>query len=161
MRGKIEVESALGKGSKFTILLPLTLAIIDGMLVKSAGETFIIPTLSIIESFQPAPETVHTAQGKGEFVNLREELLPVVRLNRVLDLGDEMPEICESTLVCVENEKGRFTILVDELVGRQQVVIKTLGKALSKLKEVSGGAVLGNGEVALILNVEGLYRSSE
>lgn len=161
MRGKIEVESELGKGSKFTILLPLTLAIIDGMLVKSSGETFIIPTLSIVESFRPDQEIVHTAQGKGEFVNLREELLPIVRLNRILGLNDETPPPWEGTLVCAENEKGRFTILVDELVGRQQVVIKTLGRALSKLKEISGGAVLGNGEVALILNVEGLYRDEE
>ncbi|MGE4295248.1 MAG: chemotaxis protein CheA [Campylobacterales bacterium] len=157
MRGKIEIESQVGHGSTFRILLPLTLAIIDGMLVKSAGETFIIPTLSIVESFRPAKEIVHSAQGKGEFVNLRNELLPVVRLNRILSLSEEMPPIDESTLVCAENEKGRFAVLVDELLGRQQVVIKPLGSALTRLKEISGGAVMGNGEIALIINVEGLY----
>ncbi len=157
LRGKVEIESKLDKGSKFCILLPLTLAIIDGMLVKSSGETFIIPTLSIVESFRPHEDIVHTAQGQGEFVNLRDELLPIVRLNRILELDNNNPKVCESTLVCAENENGRFAILVDELVGRQQVVIKTLGKTLSHLKEVSGGAVLGNGEIALILNVEGLY----
>lgn len=157
LRGKIEIESEIGKGSSFAIYLPLTLAIIDGMLVRSSGETFIIPTLSIIESFRPTKEIVHTAQGKGEFVNLREELLPIVRLNSVLELDDKMPDPSESTLVCAENEKGRFAILVDELVGRQQVVIKSLGKTLAHLKEVSGGAVLGNGDIALILNVEGLH----
>lgn len=157
MRGKIEIESTEGKGSTFRILLPLTLAIIDGMLVKSAGETFIIPTLSIVESFRPSEDIVHTAQGKGEFVNLRSELLPVVRLNQIMNLSNERPPIYESTLVCAENEKGRFAILVDELVGRQQVVIKPLGKVLSRLKEVSGGAVMGNGEIALIINIEGLY----
>lgn len=157
MRGKIEIESQVGKGSTFRILLPLTLAIIDGMLVKSAGETFIIPTLSIVESFRPSKEIVHSAQGKGEFVNLRNELLPVVRLNRLLSLDNENPAIHESTLVCAENEKGRFAVLVDELVGRQQVVIKPLGSALTRLKEISGGAVMGNGEIALIINVEGLY----
>lgn len=157
LRGKVEIDSKVGIGTKFCILLPLTLAIIDGMLVKSSGETFIIPTLSIIESFRPHKEIVHTAQGEGEFVNLREELLPIIRLNRILELDDNNPKAWESTLVCAENENGRFAILVDELVGRQQVVIKTLGKTLSHLKEVSGGAVLGNGQIALILNVEGLY----
>lgn len=157
MRGKIEIESKLGKGSTFRIMLPLTLAIIDGMLVRSSDETFIIPTLSIIESFRPDESIVHSAQGKGEFVNLRNELLPVVRLNQLLSLDDKRPAISDSTLVCAENEKGRFAVLVDELVGRQQVVIKPLGSSLTKLKEISGGAVMGNGEIALILNVEGLY----
>lgn len=156
MRGRIEIESKLGEGSVFKIMLPLTLAIIDGMLVKSSDEIFIIPTLSVIESFRPTKEIVHTAQGKGEYVRLREDLLPVVRLNKKLGLSDEMHEITASTLVCVENEGGKFAILVDELIGRQQVVIKSLGKSMSKIKEISGGAVMGNGEVALILNIDGI-----
>ncbi len=155
--GKVEIESKEGGGTKFTILLPLTLAIIDGMLVESSGEIFIIPILSILESFRPTKEIVHTVKGKGEFVNLREEILPIVRLNEKLELDDKKPHPWDSTLVCVENEKGKFAILVNELIGRQQVVIKPLGKALSKLKEVSGGAVMGNGEIALILNIEELY----
>jgi len=156
LRGKIEIDSELGKGSTFRILLPLTLAIIDGMLVKSGNETFIIPTLSISESFRPNQEIVHYAQGKGEFVNLREELLPIVRLNRKLELNEQMPKVWESTLVTVETEGGKFAILVDDLIGRQQVVIKTLGKSFSKIKEISGGAVMGNGDIALILNIEEL-----
>lgn len=157
LRGRVEIDSKEGKGSRFSIFLPLTLAIIDGMLVKSEGETFIIPTLSIVESFRPPKEILHTVQGEGEFVNLRTELLPIVRLNRVLEIGSSMPDPSESILVCVENDGGRFAILVDELLGRQQVVIKTLGKMFSHLEEVSGGAVLGNGEIALILNVDGLH----
>lgn len=156
LRGKIEIDSEPGKGSTFTIVLPLTLAIIDGMLVRAANETFIIPTLSILESFRPSEGILHTYRGRGEFVNLREELLPIVRLNRVLELSHETPSATESTLVCVENERGRFAILVDELVGRQQVVIKSLG-ALNRFQEISGGAVMGNGEIALILNVEGIH----
>lgn len=157
LRGKIEIDSKPAKGTKFSIYLPLTLAIIDGMLVKSSNETFIIPTLSILESFRPTEDMIHSAQGKDEFVKLREELLPIVRLNHVLELDDNKPKASECTLVCAENEKGRFAILVDELIGRQQVVIKSLGKTLSHLKEISGGAVMGNGEIALILNVEELY----
>lgn len=157
LHGKIEIESEYGKGTTFRILLPLTLAIIDGMLVKSCDDIYIIPTLSIVESFRPTEEILHTAQSKGEYVNLRDELLPIVRLNHLLGLSEDNPPITEGTLVCVENENGRFTIFVDELVGRQQVVIKSLGKALSKLKEISGGAVMGNGEVALILNIDGIF----
>jgi two-component system chemotaxis sensor kinase CheA len=156
LRGKVDISSEYGKGSTFSIILPLTLAIIDGMLVKSANDTFIIPTLSVVESFMPSQDIVHKMKGKGEFVDLRGEHIPVIRLNEVLQLSDERPNIWESTLVCVESDGGRFAILVDELVGRQQVVIKTLGKTLSKIKEISGGAILGNGDIALILNMDGL-----
>lgn len=157
VRGKVDINSIPGVGSTFSIILPLTLAIIDGMIVKSSQKTFIIPTLSITESFRPAQSSVHAAKGKNEFVQLREELLPVVRLNHVLELGHDKPNIWESTLVCIENEKGRFALLVDDLVGRQQVVIKSLGEYFSSTEGISGGAVMGNGEVALILNIEELY----
>ncbi len=157
VRGKVDVVSSEGKGSTFSIVLPLTLAIIDGMIVRSGEKTFIIPTLSIIESFRPMQESVHVAGGKEEFVQLRTELLPIIRLNKALELGGTCPNPWESTLVCIENQKGKFSLLVDELVGRQQVVIKTLGEFFAKTEGVSGGAVMGNGEVALILNVEELY----
>ncbi len=162
LRGKVEVSSELGKGSTFSIVLPLTLAIIDGMLVKSGEDIFIIPTLSVVESFVPSREIVHMLKGKGEFVNLRGEQIPVVRLDEALSLecGERAP-IWESTLVCVESEKGRIAILVDALLGRQQVVIKTLGRSMAKIKEISGGAILGNGDIALILNIDGLSDMAE
>ncbi len=156
LQGKVEIDSKVGEGSVFTILLPLTLAIIDGMIVKSAGDMFIVPTLSVIESFIPQKEIVHTAKGKGEFVDLRGEMIPVVRLNEVLGINDSRPVIWESTLLCVESEDGKYAILIDDLVGRQQVVIKSLGKALAKLRGVSGGAIMGNGDIALILNIDDL-----
>lgn len=157
VRGKVDISSAEGKGSTFSIVLPLTLAIIDGMIVRCAEKIYIIPTLSITESFRPAQDAVHSAGGKDEFVQLRNDLLPIVRLARVLDLSQHIPNPWESTLVCIENQKGKFALLVDELVGRQQVVIKTLGEFFAKTEGVSGGAVMGNGEVALILNVEELF----
>ena len=157
VRGKVDIVSEEGKGCTFSIVLPLTLAIIDGMIVRCSDKIYIIPTLTIIESFRPLQESVHTAGGKEEFVQLRSELLPIVRLNKVLELDTQMPNAWESTLVCIENDKGKFALLVDELVGRQQVVIKTLGEFFAKTEGVSGGAVMGNGEVALILNVEELY----
>lgn len=157
VRGKVDIVSAEGKGSTFSIVLPLTLAIIDGMIVRCSDKIYIIPTLSIIESFRPQQESVHIAGGKEEFVQLRSELLPIIRLARALELEHTSPNPWESTLVCIENDKGKFALLVDELVGRQQVVIKTLGEFFAKTEGVSGGAVMGNGEVALILNVEELY----
>lgn len=157
VRGKVDIVSSEGKGSTFSIVLPLTLAIIDGMIVRSCEKIYIIPTLSITESFRPQEESVHSAGGKEEFVQLRSELLPIVRLAKVLELEDTSPHPWESTLVCIENDKGKFALLVDELVGRQQVVIKTLGEFFAKTQGVSGGAVMGNGEVALILNVEELF----
>jgi len=164
LRGKIDIASEEGKGSTFSIILPLTLAIIDGMLVKSCDDIFIIPTLSVVESFRPERDIVHMLKGKGEFVDLRGEHIPVVRLSELLGLEDTIrPEIWESTLVCIETDRGRYAILVDELVGRQQVVIKSLGKSLAKIKEIAGGAILGNGDIALILNVDGIgdHKSQE
>jgi len=161
LHGKIEITSEISKGTTFTILLPLTLAIIDGMIVKSANDTFIIPTLSVLESFVPAKSIVHSIKRQGEFVDLRGEMIPVVRLNYALEIGDEKPAIHESILMCIESDKGKYAILVDELIGRQQVVIKSLGPILSKIKELSGSAIMGSGEIALILNVEELMFQQE
>lgn len=161
LHGRVEITSKVGEGSTFTILLPLTLAIIDGMVVKSDNDTFIIPTLSVLESFIPSKAIVHSMKRKGEFVDLRGEMLPIVRLNHVLETSDSRPNIWESTLICVESEKGKYAILVDDLVGRQQVVIKSLGPTLSKIRELSGSAIMGSGEIALILNVEELHIHGE
>ncbi len=157
LRGKIEIDSREGEGTTFSMVLPLTLAIIDGMLVQAAGEIYIIPTLSVVESFRPEREIVHIIKGQGEFVSMRGQHIPVIRLSDVFDLPvEERIEPWEGILVCVETEAGRIAIMVDELVGRQQVVIKPLGKALARLKEISGGAILGSGDIALILNVDEL-----
>jgi two-component system chemotaxis sensor kinase CheA len=161
LRGKIEIDSKEGEGTTFSMILPLTLAIIDGMLVSSAEETYIIPTLSVVESFRPEKEIVHVLKEKGEFVSMRGQHIPIVRLSDVFNLNTKRINPWDGILVCVETENGRVAIMVDELVGRQQVVIKTLGKALASLKEVSGGAILGNGDIALILNVEELRKVSE
>ncbi len=156
LRGKIEIDSHEGVGTTLSMVLPLTLAIIDGMLVQTAGEIYIIPTLSVVESFRPEREIVHVIKGQGEFVSMRGQHIPVIRLSDVFDLPTQRIEPWEGILVCVETEAGRIAIMVDELVGRQQVVIKPLGKSLAKLKEITGGAILGSGDIALILNVDEL-----
>ena len=157
LQGKVEIDSKVGEGSVFTILLPLTLAIIDGMIVESAGDMFIVPTLSVVESLIPTKDIIHTARGKGEFIDLRGEMIPIIRLNEVLGINDKHPAIHESTLLCVESENGKYALLIDDLIGRQQVVIKPLGKALAKLEGISGGAIMGNGDIALILNIDSLF----
>ncbi|WP_304543415.1 chemotaxis protein CheA [Sulfurimonas microaerophilic] len=161
LRGKIEIDSEEGKGTTFSMILPLTLAIIDGMLVEAANEIYIIPTLSVVESFRPEQEIVHAVKDQGEFVSLRGQHIPIIRLCDVFELNAPKVAPWEGILVCVETEAGRIAIMVDELVGRQQVVIKTLGKSLAKLKEISGGAILGNGDIALILNVDELRPTIE
>ncbi|KIM10137.1 MAG: chemotaxis protein CheA [Sulfuricurvum sp. PC08-66] len=156
LRGKIEIESVEGQGTTFSMVLPLTLAIIDGMLVQAAGEIYIIPTLSVVESLRPEREIVHAFQEKGEFISLRGQHLPIVRLGAYFGHEERRIEPWEGILVCVETEMGRIALMVDELVGRQQVVIKPLGKALARQREISGGAILGSGDIALILNIDAL-----
>jgi len=126
------------------------------MSVQSSHHTFIIPTLSVVESFFPTKEMIHTIKHRGVFVDLRGEMLPVVRLNEVLELDNNRPNIWDCTLICVESDTGKYVLVVDDLIGRGQVVIKSLGKALSRLKEFSGSAILGNGDISLILNVQEL-----
>lgn len=161
LRGKIEIDSKEGEGTTLSMILPLTLAIIDGMLVQTAGEIYIIPTLSVVESFRPEREIVHALKGQGEFVSMRGQHIPVVRLSDVFELSSQRIAPWEGILVCVETEEGRIAIMVDELIGRQQVVIKPLGKSLARLKEITGGAILGSGDIALILNVDELRPLSE
>jgi two-component system chemotaxis sensor kinase CheA len=156
IKGKLQIESTLGEGSVFRIILPLTLAIIDGLSVLVKDETFIIPTLSVVESFRAKKGDVQKAKGQGEFINFRGDILPVLKLGKLLGIDDS--ELCveETTLICIEHERGRYVLQVNELLGRQQVVIKSLSKRLASIKEISGAAIMGSGEIALILNIEGV-----
>ena len=156
LRGKVNVETTEGKGSVFKIVLPLTLAIIDGLTVKVDDDTFIIPTLSVIESFRPLKDDIQRIRNKGEFINYRGEILPIVRVNKLLEVSEDNKCFEDSTLICIEHDRGKYVLQVDELLGRQQVVIKSLGKMMKNLKEISGAAILGSGNIALILNTEGI-----
>ena len=154
LKGKMDISTTLGKGSSFKIVLPLTLAIIDGMIVSINDETFIIPTLTVVESFSPDMKNVSSVQHKEEFIDFRGDVLPIVHLNRLLNLEGEEKEDKDSVFICIEHERGRFILRVDSLLGRQQVVVKSMGKFLNFVKEIVGGAILGDGKIALILNVE-------
>ncbi|MEZ5305511.1 MAG: chemotaxis protein CheW [Pyrinomonadaceae bacterium] len=152
MRGRIEITSEKGFGTKFTIRLPLTLAITDGMLVRVGEEKFILPTINIQLSFQPSKEMLSSVAGKGEMVSLRGELMPVFRLHKLFCVDGAVEEMTDGLLIIIADGRRRCALLVDELLGQQQVVAKTLGNSIGKVQGVSGGAILGDGCVGLILD---------
>lgn len=158
MRGRIEIQSKPGKGTTFLLRLPLTLAIIDGMVVRVGRQRFVIPTLAIEESFQPSARKAHWGADGGPLVDVRGTLLPIRHLSRLVDESsdDEMSGV----MVLMSTGSTRFCLQVDEIVGQQQVVIKNLGSNLPKMQGVAGGAIMGDGRVALILDVEGLAKST-
>ena len=151
VRGRIDIASELGKGSTFTLRLPLTLAITDGMLIRVGAERYIIPTVNIHLSFRPEREAISTIAGCGEVVRLREELMPIFRLHRLFDVPAAQTNPTEGLLVVVDDGKKRCALLVDELLGKQQVVAKSLGEGM-KVQGITGGAILGDGRVGLILD---------
>ncbi len=157
--GNIEIKSEMGVGSSFTIRLPLTLAILDGQTVSIGSEVYIVPLVSIIESIQIKEDMVNMLAGKGETFKLRDEYLPIVRLHAVLGVEDaKAKKINEGLLVVVEGEGRRCGFFVDDLLGQQQVVIKSLEANYRKINGLSGATILGDGSVALILDIPGLIR---
>ncbi len=160
LRGKVEIDTVAGQGTTFTIYLPLTLAIIDGMIVSVGGERYIIPTLSVRESFRPRAEMISTVYERGEMVNVRGRLCPLLRLGRYFDQPAKTTDATEGIVVVIESGEQTRCLLVDELIGKQEVVIKNLGGSLKKNPSLAGGAVLGDGRVGLILNVDSLVRLS-
>jgi len=156
LRGKIDIRSTAGKGTVFSMRLPLTMAIIDGMVVRVGAQRYVIPTLSIERSFRPKPKDVHTVVGKGEMAMVRGGLLPIHRLRHVLGRGGDPTNTADDLLIVVETQGTRACLAADEIIGQQQVVIKALGQATQSIRGVSGGAILGDGRVALILDIGGI-----
>ncbi|MHC4945792.1 MAG: chemotaxis protein CheA, partial [Planctomycetota bacterium] len=157
MRGRVEVHSTPGVGSVFTIRIPLTLAIIDGMLVRVGTERYIVPTLTVKQALQLDESTISTVQGRGEMVMLRSRLIPLFRLHRIFNNSGSGDVFTEGIILILEYEEGNCALLVDELLDQQQVVIKSLGKGLGDVKGISGAAILGDGQVGLILDVAGIF----
>lgn len=158
LRGRIEIHSIPGQGTTFLLKLPLTLAIIDGLVVTVGSERYIIPLFAVREMFRPSAETIWTVQDRAEMALLRDTLLPVVRLYRRFAIQPRTENPLESVLVVVEVEGRRFCLLVDDLIGKQEVMIKALGETFKNVPGITGGAILGDGRVGLILDVERLYK---
>jgi two-component system chemotaxis sensor kinase CheA len=152
----VGIKTTPGKGTLFTLKLPLTLAIIDGMTVRVGKELYIIPLVSIVESIQPRSDTIRTIIGQAELINVRGAYHPIVRLHHAFHIEPEHTDLLDSILVIVETEGERVAVMVDELVGQQQVVIKSLEKNFRKVQGIAGATILGDGTVGFILDVRGL-----
>jgi two-component system chemotaxis sensor kinase CheA len=157
LRGRVETRSVKGKGTDFVLKLPLTLAIIDGLVVKTGEERYIVPLFAVSEMLRPTPEMMWTVQGKEEMALVRGKLIPVVRLYRRFGVQPRSEDACQSLLVVTESGGRPFCLMVDELIGKQEVVIKSLGETMKQVPGIAGGAILGDGRVGLILDVEGIF----
>jgi len=156
--GSVGVRSESGKGSVFTIALPLTLAIIDGLVTAVGEERYIVPLTSIVESLRLKPEAVRRIAGGGEVFHFRDEYLPIMRLHRAFGCADAITDIERGIVVVIEDDGRRVGLLVDELLGQQQAVIKSLEAHYRRVQGVSGATILSDGSVALIVDVGGVVR---
>ncbi|MCP4567127.1 MAG: chemotaxis protein CheA [FCB group bacterium] len=156
MRGHLEIDSEPGKGTKFSMRLPLTLAIIDGMLVGIGKEQLIIPTLSVVKSLPVSPDMIHTVNGLHEMITLRGEVIPLHRIRRLFGLPFSSKDDVDSTVVIVEDMERKIGLVVDHLYGQRQTVIKNLGPLFQNKKWIAGGAILANGNVGLIIDISGI-----
>jgi two-component system chemotaxis sensor kinase CheA len=158
--GSVEIDSAEGYGMSVKVRLPLTLAIMDGMSIGVGEEVYILPLSSVVESFQVEDTMIKTIGGTGRVVEVRDEFMPVIDLEKVFDVPRFDFENVSNIMVVVEAEGGRVALLVDELLGQQQVVVKNLEANYRKVNDVSGATIMGDGRVALILDVGSLVRRS-
>lgn len=161
LSGRIEIVSDPGKGTRFTLFLPLTLAIIEGMLVRVGNEKYILPMHAIIESFRPTPKECHIIKGEGEMVMARGQLVPIVRIDSLFNLNGSVCNPWEGIVVVVEHEGKRKALLLDELLVKDEFVIKSIGDAFKFVKGLAGGAILSDGKVGLILDISGLFQIAE
>lgn len=156
-RGQLNIVSKKGHGTKFTISLPLTLAIIDGMLVRVDQEKYVIPTMAIQKAFKPGKEDYFTVEGKGEMVKDRGNLIPIIRLNEIFAESNHKKSIQDGLVVVVESKGEKRALFIDELLGKDEYVIKSLGSTLENVEGISGGAILADGRVGLILDIHGIF----
>ena len=158
LRGGVEIKAEPGRGSVFKMSLPLTLAIIDGMVIRVGRETYVIPTISIIRSVKPAPGDVSSVFQQGEMLLLQGNLIPLYRMSQIYGIAEAKDDLGQAVVVVVEDGERQAGLVIDELVGRQQVVIKSLGETMRNIPGISGGAIMPDGRVGLILDVGGLLR---
>jgi two-component system chemotaxis sensor kinase CheA len=158
LRGRIEIRSTAHVGSSFLLKLPLTLAIIDGLLVGVGTERYIVPLFAVREMFRPTEDTIWTVRGRSEMALVRDALLPVIRLYRKFRVKPKSEDPRQSVLIVAESESQRFCLVVDELIGKQEVVIKSLGETFKNVPGIAGGAILGDGRVGLILELDRLFK---
>jgi two-component system chemotaxis sensor kinase CheA len=157
LKGNVEIFSTTGKGCRFVMRVPLTLAIMDGIVVQIGEERYIIPTVFIKETLRPSQTDLSMVQNRGELIKVRNTHLPLIRLYRTLGAVPRKDQPWEALVVVVENEGRQKGLMVDDLVGKQEVVIKNLGETLKAVKGVAGATIMGDGRVGLILDVHGIF----
>jgi two-component system chemotaxis sensor kinase CheA len=158
LRGRIDIQSRAGEGTTFSIKLPLTLALIDGLVVVVGQQRYIVPIFALREMFRPTREMLSTVQGTGEMAMVRGALMPIIRLHRRFGVEPRTVNLTEGTLIVAESEGRRFCLFVDDLIGKQEIVIKSLGQRFKNVAGVAGCAILGDGRVGLILDLDGIYK---
>jgi two-component system chemotaxis sensor kinase CheA len=158
MGGHVEIHSRGGQGTTTRIVLPLTLAILNGMSVKVGSEAYILPLSYVIESLQPLPEHLHSITADGHVIRVRGEYLPLIELHRVFDVSGAQTHPTQGILVIVQADDSRFALLVDELLGQHQVVVKNLETNYRKVPGISAATILGDGSVAFIIDVGAMPR---
>lgn len=161
LRGKLEVNSVAGRGTRFELKLPLTMAIIDGMVICVGSERYVVPTVALRESLRPPREAYLTVHGSEEMIKVRNQLMPLIRLHTMFGVEPRCRDPWNALVLVVNEDQKSYCLLADEIVGRQEVVIKSLGAGLRHVKGLSGGAILGDGKVALILDVKGIVSGYE
>ncbi|MCP4350501.1 MAG: chemotaxis protein CheA [Desulfobacterales bacterium] len=158
LRGQIDIQSRPGEGTVFKISLPLTLAIIDGMVLRVGSERYVMPTASIVRSVQPDSEDISTVVRRGEMLSLQGKLIPLFRLSRLFQIEDAEDDLTKAIIMVVEDDGRQAGLVIDELIGTQQIVIKTLGEMMRNIVGISGSAIMPDGRVGLILDVGGLVK---
>jgi len=161
LRGRVDIRSVKGAGTVFAVRIPLTLAIIEGMVVRVGPNRYTIPINSIKESLQPTGGQITCMPDNQEVVSIRGELLPVIRLHELYGVASDCRSLDSGILVVVENSEKKCCLFVDEVLGQQQIVIKALSSYLGHVKSVSGCAILGDGDISMILDVDDLINSAE
>lgn len=159
--GTVRIANRPGKGSTFTVALPLTLAILDGMIVGVGEENYIVPISSIIETLRPKPSDIHSVQGRADVLNMRGEFVPLVYLDRLFGVQGACKKLEDALIVLVECGSQKMGLVVDALLGQQQVVIKSLEANADPVKGISGATILGDGKVSLILEINELWTLSQ
>lgn len=160
LRGKVDVNSVSGRGSVISIQVPLTLAIIDGMIIRAGENRYVLPVTAIRESFAASKDNYYTVEGREELMMVRNTLFPLIRLHDLFNITPDTTDPAEALIIVLENDGKHLCLMVDEVIGKQEVVIKSLGEGIVTPKTVAGGTILGDGRVGLIIDVAGLFENS-